>query len=106
MDLLSISTKTYLKIIGICLVIALLAGTTYYFTKGGFFDGILLTFVGLSLTYLIIILSILIFKTVTNVLAKDIIKVTHVIIAFLITVAFAAYTFVTLFNSIASEFKL
>lgn len=106
MDIFNISSKTFLKIIGICLIIAAISGTTYYFTKGGFFDGILLTFVGLSLTYLILILSVLLFKTFTNILAKDTIGVLHVIVSFLATVAICGYLFLLLFDTIAGEFKV
>ena len=104
MDILNISTKVYVKLIGFCLLIAAITGTIYYFTRGGFFDGVLLTFVGLSLTYLILILSVLIFKNVTNLLAKDTIRVSDVVIAFIITAAFAIYIFVMLFKLIANEF--
>ncbi|RAJ18043.1 hypothetical protein [Olleya aquimaris] len=106
MDLLNISSKTFVKIISICLLIATLTGTTYYFTKGGFFDGILLTCVGLSCTYLILILSLLIFKSLTNILAKNTIKVWMVILSFVATVSICGYLFLFLFNSIAGEFKV
>lgn len=106
MDVLNISSKTFLKLIGICLAIAAVTGTIYYFTKGGFFDGILLTFVGLSCTYMILVLSVLIFKTLTNILAKDTIKVWTVMVSFIVTVAICGYLFLMLFDLISGELKL
>ncbi len=104
MDILNISNKTFFKLISVCLLIAIVTGTLFYFTKGGFFDGILLTFVGLSLTYLTLILSILIFKSVSNILAKDTIKVSHVIISFIVSAVFAVTVFVSLFKIVAKQF--
>ncbi len=106
MDILKLPSKTFLKLIGISLIIATVAGTIYYATKGGFFDGLLLTFVGLSCTYMILILSVLLFKTFTTILAKDNISVFHVIVSFLITVFISGYLFITLFKLIAGEFKV
>jgi len=105
MDILNISSKTYAKIIGVCLLIASVTGSIYYATKGGFFDGVLLTFVGLSLTYLILILSVLIFKSTTSLISKGAIKVFHVLLAFIITVSVSGFLFINLFKLIAAEFK-
>ncbi|QCE40997.1 hypothetical protein [Psychroserpens sp. NJDZ02] len=104
MDVLKISTKTFLKLIAICFSIALVTGTIFYFTKGGFFDGILMTFVGLSLTYLTLIVSLLIYRFLINFLAKKTIKVSHVVIAFMAAAAFAATVFISLFRFIANTF--
>ncbi|WP_397364357.1 hypothetical protein [Olleya sp. R77988] len=104
MDILQLQSKTHYKLISICLAIAAVTGTIYYFTRGGFFDGILLTFVGLALTYFILILALLLFKTLTNILAKKTIRVSDVVIAFIVTATICTFLFVMLFKLIANEF--
>lgn len=104
MDILNISNKTFLKLISICLVIAALTGTLFYFTKGGFFDGILLTFVGLACTYMLLVLSVFIFKNLINLMAKGNIKLIHVALSLAITLVMCVYLFIQLFNIIAQEF--
>ena len=66
MNVLDLKLKDFLKIIIICLGIISILSVLYYLTEGGFFDGIILTFIGLSFTYLILILAVLLFKLVTS----------------------------------------
>jgi len=70
MNILDISIKNFVKLILICLGIISLLFMVYYLTAGGFFDGFLLTFIGLSFTYLILILAVLLFKLIANIFMK------------------------------------
>ena len=104
MDILNTSNKTFIKLISICLVIAAVTGTLFYYTKGGFFDGILLTFVGLSCTYMLLVLSVFVFKNLINFMAKGNIKLIHVALSLIITLVMCVYLFIQLFNIVAKQF--
>lgn len=73
-------------------------------TKGGFFDGILLTFVGLSCTYMLLVLSVFVFKNLTNLLAKGNIKTYQVALALIVTLAICVSLFIMLFKAISKAF--
>ncbi|MFP4844438.1 hypothetical protein [Winogradskyella sp. PE311] len=70
MNILEISIKSFIKIILICLGVIVLLSSVYYLTAGGFFDGFLLTFMGLAFTYLVLILIVLLFRLITDLLMK------------------------------------
>ena len=104
MDILNISNKVFIKLISICLLIAIVTGGLFYMTKGGFFDGILLTFVGLSCTYMLLVLSVFVFKNLTNLLVKGNIKTYQVALALIVTLAICVSLFIMLFKAISKAF--
>lgn len=70
MNILDISIKSFIKIILICLGVIILFSLVYHLTEGSFFDGFLLTFIGLSFTYLLLMLIVLLVKLVANLFAN------------------------------------
>ena len=70
MNILEISIKSFTRIILICISLISVFSLCYYYTLGGFFDSILLTLIGLSATYLILVLIVLLIKLITNILMK------------------------------------
>jgi hypothetical protein len=100
MNILDISVKSFIKIIIICLGIIGLLSSIYYFTAGGFFDGFLLTFIGLAFTYLVLILIVLFFRLITDVLMKR--KEGLILMAITLVAAISAglFLFKTIFETL------
>jgi len=70
MNILDISVRSFVKLIAICLSIIFVLSSIYYLTVGSFFDGFLLTFIGLASTYLVLILVVLLVKLIANLFMK------------------------------------
>lgn len=71
MKIIELKLKVYIKIIAICLGIISVLSFIYYLTVGSFFDSFILTFIGLSFTYLILILLVLFFKLITSLFSES-----------------------------------
>lgn len=100
MNILDITIKSFIKLILICLGIISALFLVYHFTAGGFFDVFLLTLIGLTFTYLILILIVLFFKLITNFFMKRKEGLLVMVITFALTVITGVYLFKAVFRTL------
>lgn len=103
MSVIKLPYKDFIKPIVVCLPITIVAFLIYHFTKGGFFDGILLTLLGISATFILIVLSVLIFKILSTILVKERYRILGVLASFFLTLGFIYFLFSTLFTIVSKE---
>jgi len=103
MSLVKPPYKTFLIPLTVSTLLVLVFFTIYYFTKGGFFDGVLLTFIGISSTFFILVLSVVIFKVLSDLLVRKSYRILGAIIAFVLTLGFTSSIILGVFKLVIAK---
>ena len=98
MNVFDLKLKVYIKLIAICLGIIAVLSLILYLTFGSFFDGFLLTFIGLAFMYLVLVLLVLFFKLITSFFSKSKAEFLVILITLGLSVTVGIYLFKQVFK--------
>lgn len=101
MSLVKPPYKDFIKPIAVCLPIVLGLLALFYFTQGSLFDGVLLTLLGIASTFLTMVLSVLLFKALSDVLVKNSFRILGVLVSFFATLGFISFVFLNVFKLVS-----
>jgi len=106
MSLVKPPYKTFLVPLTVSVILVFSFFTIYYYTKGGFFDGILLTFIGICSTFFILVLSVVIFKLLSDLFVRKSYRILGTIIAFVLTLGFTISIILGVFKLVIAKILL
>lgn len=102
MNVFNLKLKDYIKLIAICLGIIALLALIFYLTRGSFFDGLILTCIGLAYTYTILTLFALSVKFIASAFSNDKYQLLPTALIIGLVLVICIYIFKIGFNFLAS----